>query len=763
MNYKPKRGDCFRIPHKEGGTRDYTFAKKAGTDLIFAEGTTGRPVPFDHKSFEKMINDRVAIRQVSSNWLDRMDVHAFMDPELEGTSKQTRKKILEVREKVAYAAMLLFYVQRWDKTPEDQKSRGKKGYNKFIDETYSKATANGYFHMPSYSALRRALEKGQPHERDLTDYIPQTGCHNKRPFTDPWVVANLAAAVEEFYSEGIPKPPDMEDVVLTFLGKAILEERSRPPDKRKDFKYPKRTAVREHILAQETKERLAKRDPRKAQAKYGGRAAGASADFPLQRVQLDQTRLDSVINIYDEDGNVVDQKRPWLVSIFDVYSRSILAAILTFDNPSTYTVQLAIKQMLRPKQFLFDRFGFKTGVTDISGQAKEITFDNGVENPGLSMRLLLADAGTDMELAPVGVPQAKSIVERGFHTYNTALWHKAPGGIPYRPHAIPDRKLKPHELAQWALEFATGVMWYWIVKVHQVNRNRTLEAAPGRLWSEKILDPMVGRSVSKRLDLIDIICGTRERLKINGAGVTHEGHTFHHPMVTEDFLRATIPKEGRSARGKVSVEAIIYPHDCSYIYIVDHVLNRYVRLPNDKPRFTQGLSWYEAKLIRESDRRLDRAFISEEELVLAKYEFIKLRDGARAAARAERAIIQAKRAAKKAEREDELVIFTLEEGQHIEMGTIEPTVRGDASYDVEQEMPAVMRTKTLEAHKDEQRNARKARETRETNKAIRELREATQSKPLLTSGPAFAKPESLIAPSLHNADSFLDALEDDLD
>ncbi|TBH67307.1 hypothetical protein ELG61_13525 [Rhizobium leguminosarum] len=437
----------------------------------------------------------------------------------------------------------------------------------------------------------------------------------------------------------------------------------------------------------------------------------------------------------------------------------ILAAVLTFEDPSTYTVQLAIKQMLRPKLFLIERFGRKKGSTDGSGQPEEMTFDNGVENIGFSMRTLLGDAGVDVSVAPRATPEAKAIVERAFQTYNQGVWHNAPGGIPFKPHALSARRLKPQEKAEWALEFATGVMWYWIVNVYHFNRNRTLEAIPVRLWSEKVNDPMVGRAVSKRLDLVDILCGTRVRLKIDGAGVRYKTHTFHHQKVTENFLLATLPLERRSNRGKVDIEAIIYPHDCSFITIVDNVRNRLVRLPNSKPNFSDGLSYAEAALIKESERLLDRQFISEEELILAKYNYFKLIDGARAQARTERALKQAQRAKKKA-RDEELVVWTLVDGDHIELGTIEPSVRGDAAYDVPKEMASMQRNAALKPHKDQPRNAAKSRETREINMRIKELRAPNMPVPAESSPVPAIKPP---IPVIDNPVSFLEQLAYDLD
>ncbi|MBY5774235.1 transposase family protein [Rhizobium leguminosarum] len=755
------RGDCYRVT-ADNRTRDYTFVKKlAGGSLIFLDESTGRPERIEEAQFAKWIKENAAAQQLSSNWVDRIDIHALMDATLPDTPLETKKRIESAQEKVAEGLMYRYYARTFDEKGDVSKSTD--GLNEFIEKTYGKACRAGHFRKPSASGLSRALRRSVPHERDLADLISKQGAHSKRVWKDPWVKPKLNEAVEHFYQEGNPKPPELQEAVFLFLGQAVEEDRARRARGEEGLEYPKRTAVENYIRDQETRERLARRDPIKALQRYGARASGATAEFPLQLVQVDQTQVDEWIPIYDEDGNVEDRKRPYLVSIVDVYSRILLAAILTFEKPSTLTVQLAIKQMLRPKIFLIERFGVRKGATDGYGQPKKMLFDNGVENIGVSMRALLGDAGIDMDAAPKATPQAKAIVESGFNTYNKGIWHKAPGGIPYKPHVLAARRLKPEEKADWALRFAEGVMWHWIVNVHHLSRNRTLEAVPVRMWS-KISDPMVGRSVSKRLDLVDIICGTRLRLRIDRNGVVYENHVFHHPDVTEDFLIATVPKEGRSGRGKVKVEAIIYKWDCSHIVIVDHVRKRFVRLPNSKPRFAEGLSYAEADLIKASDRRLDKHFVDEEELILAKYEYYKLIDNARAMDRAERAIRQAKRAAKKEARQEELVIWNLVEGDHIEIGSIEPTVQGTASYDVQQEMPAMVRKAPQILHKDQPRGAQKARETRELNKQVKQLRNLAA--PPAVPPPSIPGPQRSsrwMLPIIESPDSFLDALADDLD
>ncbi|WP_426130075.1 integrase catalytic domain-containing protein [Pararhizobium sp. PWRC1-1] len=767
MTLKLNRGERFRIPF-ENRTRDYTFVKQvAGGPLIFVDDITGKPKDFDQRKLAQMIAERVAVSIPSSNWVERINIYALMDATVSDTTLETRKKIMEAQAKVAEAAMLLFYTIRID-AAGGIISISQDGLDDFIGVNYRAACRSGHLHKPSASALYRALQKGVPHQRCLSDLISKRGAHSKRRWNDPWVEERLQRAVDHFYSEGNPKPPQLHEVVTSFLAEAIFEDKARQLNGGAALKYPKKTAVENYIRLHETQERLARRDPMAALRKYNGKAAGATAEFPLEKVQVDQTQIDEWINIYDEDGNIESKKRPWLVSIIDVYSRMILAAILTFDQPSTYTVQLALKQMLRPKHWLVDRYGQKKGATDGCGQPKGITFDNGVENVGVSMRTLLGDTGIDIEIAPTGTPQAKAIVERAFHTYNQGLWHSAPGGIPYKPHAISARRLKPAEKAQWALDFATGVMWHFIVNVYHMRRNRTLEGIPARLWNEKINHEMVGRAVSKRLDLVDVLCGTRRSLKIDGAGVLYDGHTFHHSKVTQDFLKSTLPKGRKSKSGKLEIQVIVYPHDCSFITIVDPVLNRFVRLPNSKPRFAEGLSYAEAKSIRATDLKLDRDYVSEEELILAKYEYFKRLENARAQERAERALRQAKKARRQIINE-ELVVWSLVDGDHIEFGSVAPTVRGDAPYDVPQEMPAMARKSAPKPHKDAPRGAAKARETRAASKLIKELREAITgpvgAKKIPIAGPAPSDGSKAFAlgPILNNPAGFLSELAADLD
>lgn len=68
---------------------------------------------------------------------------------------------------------------------------------------------------------------------------------------------------------------------------------------------------------------------------YGG--------WPLQHAQIDLSELDIWLNICDIDGSVEERKRPWLVSIVDVYSRMVLSAVPLFENPSTDTITMATR------------------------------------------------------------------------------------------------------------------------------------------------------------------------------------------------------------------------------------------------------------------------------------------------------------------------------------------------------------------------------------------------------------------------------------
>lgn len=745
-----KLGDRFRISFA-GNTRELTFAKMLPPEhVVLVDDATGKPERFETEALATMILQKNAVPLPASNWLERIDVYALMDDTAPKTPAETQRKIQEARAKLAEAAAIRFYVQCFDAQRFPNSADGRADC---IRLNSSAAGEWGFSLKMTPSRLYRALRKGLPGQRRLSDYISKRGKHSKRKW-DRCVHDALQKMVDRFYSGQAPK---LHEVVNSFLAKAIQKGWR---------KYPKKEALQTYVRQQETRERLALRDPHKAHRDYDGKSEGAQAEFPLQHVQVDQTELDVWLNIYDEDGYIEDRKRPWLVSIVDVYSRAFLAAVLTFAKPSTYTVNMAIRQMLKPKDFLIERFGHAKGSTDVYGLPKGATFDNAVENIGYSMRALLGDASVDMELAPVAVPEAKAIVESAFRTYNEGVWHTAPGGIPYKPFMLKARRLTPQEKAAWALEFATGVMWYWIVKVYHFRTKRT-HGKPVRLWCEKINDPMVGRSTMKRLDLVDIVCGTRKRLLLTSEGVRFDGQVFHDQVITTQLLASMIPREKRSIRGrgyfnraKVSIEAIVYPHDCSHITIIDTGRHLYVRLPNQKPIFAEGLSYLEAKAIRATDRALDQQWITEEELILAKDKYNQLKNANRALDRAERAIMQGKKA-RKAPGDEELT-WTLVESDYIEEGTIEPTVDGNAPYDVPQNMASLERNSTLVPHKDQVRGARKAQRTREKKRKVRLLRE-TANAPIPKNDQKPTPSIDWAIPIIEEPAEYLDAIAYDLD
>lgn len=743
-----KSGDHFRISFGDN-IREFTFAKRLPPGcVVLVDDATGKPERFKTEELATMISERVAVPLPASNWLERIDVYALMDETARKTPLETQKRIQEARAKLAEAGSVFFYVQLFDKT--QGASTSPDYLAAFIGKSRLKALAAGFFLEITPSRLYRALQKGLPGKRRLTDYISRRGKHSKTKW-DRRVLQARQEMVDRFYSDEVPT---LDDVVTKFLAKAI---------RGKWRKYPKKSTLEQYVRDQQTKERLARRDPHKAHRDYDGKAVGAQAEFPLQHVQVDQTELDVWLNIYDEDGYIEDRKRPWLVSITDVCTRMFLAAVLSFERPSTYTVNMAIRQMLKPKDFLIERFGHAKGSTDGYGLPKEMTFDNGVENIGYSMRALLGDASVDMDVAPIALPEAKAIVESGFNTYNQGVWHTAPGGIPHKPFMLKARRLNPEEKAEWALEFATGVMWHWIVNVYHFRTKRT-HGKPVRLWSEMVNDPMVGRSVMERSDLVDIICGTRKRLNLTGEGVLYEGHVFHNHVITSQLLASMLPKEKRSIRGrgyfsraKVSIEAIVYPHDCSHITVIDTGRRLYVRLPNKIPIFAEGLSYSEAKAIKATDRALDQQWITEDELILAKDKYNQLKNASRAQARAERAIMQGKRSRKAAVGEE--VNWTLIEGGYVEEGTVEPSIDGNMPYDVPQSMAALERDSALIPHKDQVRGAAAARKTRRQKAQIQELREAAEARQTLA-------PPQIIDPSfptIVNPSEYIDAIAEDLD
>src|ERR1019366_2609248 len=131
-------------------------------------------------------------------------------------------------------------------------------------------------------------------------------------------------------------------------------------------------------------------------------------------------------------GTKVLVERPWLTLAIDVYSRMILGAVLTYQSPSVYSAMLCLRQVVRRKSFLIEKYGYYKGATDGWGAPKTVIADNAWEFVGMSFQVCCEAAGINVIWAPVKTPEFKAYAERAFGVINELVWHRLAEGIPLK-------------------------------------------------------------------------------------------------------------------------------------------------------------------------------------------------------------------------------------------------------------------------------------------------------------------------------------------
>ena len=152
----------------------------------------------------------------------------------------------------------------------------------------------------------------------------------------------------------------------------------------------------------------------------------------LELVLIDDTVIDC--HVVDAEFPVV-VGRPRLSLAVDSYSRCIVGCEIGFSDPSVETAMATLRNVVRPKTDLKERFPDIRGEL-MGGIPQTVMFDRAWGFVGSSMIDALDDVGISLVLAPAGMPEYKGRVEHVFDTLNKRIFHKLPGAIPFKPHEL---------------------------------------------------------------------------------------------------------------------------------------------------------------------------------------------------------------------------------------------------------------------------------------------------------------------------------------
>ncbi|NEU14152.1 transposase [Methylobacterium sp. BTF04] len=285
--------------------------------------------------------------------------------------------------------------------------------------------------------------------------------------------------------------------------------------------------------------------------------------------------------------------RPTLTFAMDLYSRTILAAVLTYEPPSIYTIMSCVQLLTTPKLALAAAFPeFADLWADKHGKPDTIIVDNALEQVGVSFQDACEDAGINVLWAPVKNPEYKAPVERLFGTFNKKLFHKLAGGVPLPPNLMKQMGLDPSKDATTTRSQLEGLIHQTIRDSYQYEEHAGIQAAPETLWR---------RGLAKRREIIDDVnflasaFGTTDTALLTREGIRFKGMRFHDPVVTSKLLNDLAHRTAKRGRRKGSATALVKikynPADISQISVWNDEAKPtkgYEILPNLDARYTRG-------------------------------------------------------------------------------------------------------------------------------------------------------------------------------
>jgi putative transposase len=369
---------------------------------------------------------------------------------------------------------------------------------------------------------------------------------------------------------------------------------------------------------------------KEAARRFRGRGRSLEATRPLELVMFDHTRLDVWAVVQDENGKLQFVERPWLTVGIDCYSRMVLGAVLTYENPSIHSITECLRHVVRRKDELFQRYpSFAAkGATDGHGKPFTVIVDNGWEFTGTSFQTSCESANINVIWAPVKVPMFKAYVERLFGTMNEGIWHLLDGGIPLTPRDRSLLGLEPNVEAVHDRHRLEELLWQWIVTIYHMEVHSGIDMAPARKWREGI--EKKGRAWVRDPRVFDKVIGFTKDCRLSAEGVFYQGERFHDPDVTTQLLsdiarhgKVREQRKGVTSSKTVWVMVTANPGNADHVHVRNPRTGEQVRLPNWNRTYAKGTTWYVLRKVREFAKRQNLAFHSDADRAAARVAFME--------------------------------------------------------------------------------------------------------------------------------------------
>lgn len=510
-----------------------------------------------------------------------------------------------------------FYSRKFD---EEVCSLSTKALEAFVRRHAPEAKRRGIAWMPSGSALYRSVtERGVTNNRPLKVMESQSG-KGKRARWPTAVLGMMERAVGWYYSLWTRDKGDAYAWLRAFVQRTNRLGKVRHGATWRELPTPSYETLRMRIVEAESEITLAaKYNGQVGRRRYRGVKPTIQAKGILDYVLIDSTVVDNWCVLDDFLDDMIPAGRPTLTFALDLYSRTVLAAVLTYEPPSIYTIMSCVQLVTTPKFDLMRQFPeFAPLWADKHGKPDTIIVDNALEQIGVSFQDACEDAGINVLWAPVKNPEYKAPVERLFGTFNKKLFHKLAGGVPLPPHLMTRMGFDPARDATTTRTMLEGLIHQTLRDSYQYEEHAGINCAPETLWRRGLSK---GREIIDDVNFLSSAFGTVDTAMLTREGISFAGMRFHDPVITSKLLNElahlTPIRKRRKGSATATVKIKYNPADISRISVWNPCAKprkRYELLPNLDARYVMGgLGMWHHQRIREWAEAEQLPFSTDEE------------------------------------------------------------------------------------------------------------------------------------------------------
>ncbi len=299
-----------------------------------------------------------------------------------------------------------------------------------------------------------------------------------------------------------------------------------------------------------------------------------SADYPLQKVQIDHTRVD--LHIVDDEHRT-SIGRPWLTLAIDIYSRMIVGYYLSLDAPSGVSVGMCIVNAILQKNKLLNQFELDTE-WNIWGKFDNIFTDNGADFRSFSVEQACLTNGIHINFRPIGKKEYGGHIERLIGTTMTEV-HDIPGTT----YSNIKEKMDYDSEGNACMTFDEFEKWLliYITKIYQHNIHSSIKTSPYIKWKEGIFGtkdtpgigyPQIPGDIESLT--IDFLPSIERTVQKNG--VTIDGLTYFDQILRTKIRGYDIGYDSNNSNPKYIFKRD--PRDISFIWFYDNVQQEYYKI-----------------------------------------------------------------------------------------------------------------------------------------------------------------------------------------